>query len=66
LQTTPTAWLEERRLERAGILLARTDRPLLDIALGLGFGSLSYFHRQFRKRFATTPMAWRQAQVRAV
>lgn len=56
---SPTAWLNERRLRRAELLLQRTDRGLADIAFTLGFGSLSWFHRAFHARHGCTPGAWR-------
>lgn len=58
--TTPTAWLTERRLVRAELLLAHSDRGVLDIATCLGFGSVSWFHRAFRSRHGCTPQVWRR------
>lgn len=60
LGCTPTAWLGERRLRRAELLLGRTDRGLADIAFALGFGSLSWFHRVFAARHGCSPGVWRQ------
>jgi len=58
--TTPTAWLTERRLVRAELLLAHSDRSVLDIATCLGFGSVSWFHRAFRARHGCSPHVWRK------
>ncbi len=60
LGCTPSAWLNRRRVERAALLLSHTDRPLIDIALSLGFGSLSYFHRRFRAAHGLTPASYRR------
>lgn len=60
LGCSPTAWLGERRLRRAELLLGRTDRQLADIAFSLGFGSLSWFHRAFSARHGCSPGAWRR------
>ncbi|HLI99257.1 MAG TPA: helix-turn-helix transcriptional regulator [Bradyrhizobium sp.] len=56
--TTLSAFLLERRLERAHDLLGHRGnnvRSIGAIALECGFGDLSYFNRAFKKRFAVTP-----------
>lgn len=60
LGMTPTALLNRRRLDRAALLLSHTDRPVLGIALDLGFGSASAFSRAFRQHHRSSPRAWRQ------
>lgn len=60
LGVTPSAWLTRRRIERAALLLTHTDRSLLDLILGLGFASPSWFHRAFREVHGMTPAAYRQ------
>lgn len=57
---TPTAWLTRRRLERAALFLARSDRPVEAVAAELGFASRSWFHRAFRAQFGATPAIWRR------
>lgn len=59
-----TAFVQNRRLELAGNLLAETDHTVLDIALSSGFGSVEQFHRAFKKRFSTTPAAFRRLKQR--
>lgn len=56
--TTPTAFLRERRLERAAMLLAQGSR-VTDAALNAGFTDLSSFGRAFREHHGVTPKAWR-------
>jgi AraC family cel operon transcriptional repressor len=60
LGCTPSAWLTRRRIERAALLLARGDRPLGDIAAGLGFASRSWFQAEFRRQLGEPPAAWRR------
>ena len=60
LSVTPTELLNRRRLERAALLLTHTDRPILNIALDLGFGSASVFSRLFRSRHGHAPRDWRR------
>ncbi|GHD65376.1 AraC family transcriptional regulator [Jeongeupia chitinilytica] len=67
-------YLRRRRLEAAAATLAiHPDEPVLNVALGVGFGSGEAFARAFKLRFGMTPSAWRaqtparwQAEVAAV
>lgn len=57
---TPTAFVTERRLERAAeLLVAEPGRSVTDIAFSLGFNDAAFFTRCFRRRFGQTPRAWR-------
>lgn len=57
---TPTAFINERRLERASELLAATEpRTITEIALDVGFNDPAFFSRCFRRRFGATPREWR-------
>lgn len=60
LGITPTELLGRRRLERAALLLSHSDRPVLSIALDLGYGSASVFSRAFRQQHGLSPRAWRK------
>ena len=64
MDTTPTAFVNEQRLRRAAALLVSTPAAIAQVALDCGYDNLSYFHRQFRARFATTPRAYRTAHKR--
>jgi len=66
--TTLSAFLLEKRLERAHGLLAdpgSSGHSIGAIAFECGFGDLSYFNRAFRKRFGMTPSERRAATMRA-
>lgn len=63
-----TAWMGEtlgdyvrrRRLEVGALMLVHQPRkPVIDIALEVGFGSSEAFARAFKLRFGMTPSAWR-------
>ena len=56
----PYDYLLELRLTMVCKDLKTTDRPIGFIAGANGFGSLSSLNRQFKKRFGTTPSAWRK------
>jgi AraC family transcriptional regulator len=54
-------YLRRRRLELAALRLVSQPRlAVLDVALGVGFGSGEAFARAFRQRFGASPTAWRQ------
>jgi AraC-like DNA-binding protein len=61
---TPAAWIRERRLERARLLLQTTDRSVTDVALEVGFTSVSHFVHAFRLRYRVTPQRGRKNQKR--
>jgi len=56
--------VQSQRLERAIPLLLTTRRTVLDIALDCGFGSVEQFHRVFKQRLGTTPLAYRRGRSR--
>ena len=52
---SPHRYLQRRRVERAMFLLRSTDRPITDVCLDVGFGSLGTFSRTFRDIVAEPP-----------
>ena len=56
-------YLRRRRLETAAIRLrSQPAVPVLEIALGVGFGSAEAFARAFRARFDSSPSEWRKSK----
>jgi AraC-like DNA-binding protein len=43
----------------------RLHLAIIDIALAVGFGDVSYFNRVFRRRFGDTPSGVRAAAIRS-
>ena len=41
-------------------LLKSTKMEISEIAFEVGFNNVTYFHRIFKKRYKTTPQAFRQ------
>jgi AraC family transcriptional regulator len=56
----PHRYVSARRLERAKALLTRGDRPLVDIALSLGFSGQANFTRAFTQATGQAPGRFRQ------
>ncbi len=59
LKTTPMAYLRRRRMEEAKDLLTRTDKPIGEIAVLVGFNNQGAFTDAFRASFGTTPRTYR-------
>lgn len=58
-------YITQCRVARARHLLLTTDRPVADIALEAGFGSLSQFYARFRERTGEPPAAYRRRLSRS-
>jgi len=57
---SPHQYVSERRLEHAKALLARDDRPLVEIALALNFSCQANFTRAFLQATGQTPGRYRR------
>lgn len=55
----PSAWQQERQLERACHLLAFSTHPISEIALLCGFADNSHLTRSFRRATGRSPKEWR-------
>lgn len=53
----PARYLRMRRLTQAAYRLARGDEPIVEVALGAGYGSQEAFTRAFTTAFGVTPAA---------
>jgi AraC-like DNA-binding protein len=53
-------YLKDYRLAMAARLLQASDSSILEIAEDVGFESLSYFNRAFKKRYGMTPTQFRK------
>ena len=59
------AWILERRMTEARVLLGETARPVGEIALVSGYSDVGHFSRQFRTLHGVSPSAWRARLDRA-
>lgn len=55
LNTTPKRFLQDLRLQRARILLAETDMPVVDVAIACGYESAGNFSKRFREAYGISP-----------
>lgn len=58
--TAPMAYVKSRRLEQARLLLARTDRPVQEIARSVGFRQAGHFNHVFKASTGLSPLAYRK------
>ena len=59
--STPARTMDAMRLDLASTLLATTRRSVTDIALDCGFSQPQHLATAFKRRFSTTPTAFRTA-----
>ena len=55
--------LMRERFSVACDLLRSTDTPIGEVLVHVGYENSSYFHKEFKKRFGTTPGKYRKQQV---
>jgi AraC-like DNA-binding protein len=60
-QTTHKARLNELRLLEASRLLRESDNPVGEIALSVGYNTVSHFNRSFKERFGHSPLEHRNS-----
>jgi AraC-like DNA-binding protein len=58
---SPRSYLLTRRLERAAALLRNTDRSVAEICFDVGLQGVGSFTSSFKRHFALTPTAYREA-----
>jgi AraC family cel operon transcriptional repressor len=64
LDTTPSALVNQMRMEHAGRLLRGTDLSASEIAEACGLENMSHFHALFRRQFDMTPRRYRVTHQR--
>ncbi len=58
---TPKIWLDEKRLEKATLMLKSTDKTITHIATECGYSTISWFISQFKKQYNKTPKEFRKS-----
>lgn len=56
----PSAWVAQRRLDRARVLLKESALPLQQVADACGYADLSHFSHRFKDAVGTPPGKYRQ------
>lgn len=60
LNTTPGAYIKDRRLEEAAAMIARSDYNIADICVLIGYEDISSFTRSFKAKFGVPPGSYRE------
>ncbi len=63
VQQPPAAWLRQRRLDAAALLLRTSASSIQDIALQVGFRRASAFNLAWRREFGCTPGEWKNRRL---
>lgn len=58
--TTPMLYINQKRIEKAELLLLTTEKSIREIAVTLGYEDNSYFVRVFKRVTNTTPSEYRR------
>lgn len=61
---SPGSVRQDARLEKAGLLLERTQLPIAEIAVQCGFHDGAHFSNCFSKHYRIAPSSWRKTRVK--
>lgn len=59
--TTPLQYINQKKIEKAQLILVTDSMPVKNVAFTLGFDDYSYFNRLFKKLTGTTPQEYRHS-----
>lgn len=59
---TPVEFIRSTKLERAKILLDKSDKTIAEIAYEMGFANPNYFTKVFKSKYMKTPSEYLQSQ----
>lgn len=62
---SPVEYMNGYRVQQAAARLRQTNDKMMEIALDVGFNSLSYFNVVFRQRYGCTPSEYRKRLIRS-
>jgi len=65
VKKTPFEYLTHVRMQMATVLLADTDKTILEVSLEAGYFTLSSFNRQFKAAMGMPPRVWRSKAAHA-
>ncbi|MCI8564817.1 MAG: AraC family transcriptional regulator [Lachnospiraceae bacterium] len=63
LATTPTAYINDKRLEYAVYFLTQSGDEILEISERCGFHNLSHFYHLFQRKYQSSPAKFRRQQT---
>ncbi|HCK7198299.1 TPA: helix-turn-helix domain-containing protein [Enterobacter asburiae] len=54
-------YIRAQKLQKSVERLTRSDEPILNVAIALGFDSQQSFNRSFKRQYGQAPGAWRRS-----
>jgi len=60
MKCTPIQYINQKKIEKAQLMLLINDKPIKEIAYDLSFENVSYFYRLFRKMTGTPPNRYKR------
>ncbi|MDR0541598.1 MAG: AraC family transcriptional regulator [Dysgonamonadaceae bacterium] len=60
MQCTPLQYINQKKIEKAQLMLVISDKSIKDIAYDLSFDNISYFYRLFRRLTGTPPSRYKR------
>jgi AraC-like DNA-binding protein len=63
VKMSPNQYIQKVRMKNAKIMLSTTKAPIIDIALSIGYPTISSFNRQFQKQYNISPSAYRKLKL---
>ncbi|MCU7490169.1 MAG: AraC family transcriptional regulator [Ignavibacteria bacterium] len=66
LNTTPTEFINDLRLNYAANVLSSTDLEIIDVSARAGFENLSHFYHLFKERYSVSPGEFRKLHKKSM
>ena len=63
LRMSVTTYVRKLRLTYGAVLLRRSEKSVLDVAMEVGFGSVDGFQRAFKLEFGVNPLEYRNKNL---
>ena len=60
MKCTPVQYINQKKIEKAQLMLIIGDKPIKEIAYDLSFENISYFYRLFRKMAGSPPNRYKE------
>lgn len=64
--TSPALWIKHKRLEYASFLLENSSQNVSEIAMEIGYESVSHFIKAFKEKYGFTPVTYQRAKIAIV
>lgn len=58
---TPLKYINQKKIEKAQLILITDETPVKNVAFSLSYGDYSYFNRLFKKTTRLTPQEYRNS-----